>query len=114
MKYDIMSLAHRVARRMRALDKRSYHELFAIALKVEHMKKRLISVLDINWLMANHPEVNLSLITALHKSNRFFITGGYYLSVEPYVKPQSEEEINYAIGVMIGSEIKSGIKPKLD
>lgn len=116
MKDDIMSLAHRVARRMRALDKRNYKILFALALalKVEHMKKRLITVLDINWLKEFYPEVDLTLITTLHKSDRFFITGGYYLSIEPYVKPQSEEQINYGIGVMIESEIKSGIKPKLD
>lgn len=121
MKYDqkiqcarIMSQAHRVARRMRALDTRNYKELFALALKVEHMKKRLITIIDINWLMANHPDVDLSLVTTLHKSDRFFITGGYYLTVEPYVKPQTDEQINYAIGVMIESEIKSGIKPRLD
>ncbi len=114
MKYDIMSLAHRVARRMRAWDNRNYRELLSLALKVEHMKTRLITVLDINWLMANHPDVDLTLVTTLYKTDRFVITGGYYLTVEPYVKPQSEEQINYGIGVMIESEIKSGIKPNLD
>ncbi len=110
MKYDIMSLAHRVARRMRALDNRNYKVLFALALKVEHMKKRLITVIDINWLKEFYPEVDLKLVTTLHKSDRFFITGGYYITVEPYVKPQSNEQINYGIGVMIESEIKSGNK----
>ncbi len=114
MKYDIMSMAHRVVRRMRAADKRNYKELFALALKVEHMKNRFITVLDINWLKANYPDVDLSLVTTLYASDRFIITGGYYLTIEPYVKPQSEEQINYGIGVMIESEIKSGIKPKLD
>ena len=52
MKYDIMSMAHRVTRRMKALDSRNHKVLFALALKVEHMKKRLITVIDINWLKA--------------------------------------------------------------
>ena len=121
MKFDqkiqcarIMSLAHKVARRMKALDSRNYKVLFALALKVEHMKKRLITVIDINWLMANHPDVDLKLVTRLHRSDRFIITGGYYLSIEHYVSPRTEQEDNYCIGVMIESEYKSGIKPKLD
>ena len=114
MKYDIMSLAHKVARRLRAQDNRSYKELLSLALKVEHRKARLITIADINWLKEFYPEVDLTLVTTLHKSDRFVIKGGYYLSIEPYVKPQSEEQINYGIGVMIESEIKSGIKPKLD
>ncbi len=107
-------MAHRVARRMQALDKRNYRQLPSLALKVEHMKKRLITVMDINWLMANHPEVDLTLVTRLHKSDRFVITGGYYLTIQHYVRPRTEEEDTYCIGVMIESEIKSGIKPKLD
>ena len=121
MKFDqkiqcahIMSLAHKVARRMKALDNRNYKVLFALALKVEHMKNRFITVIDINWLKAFYPEVDLTLVTTLYASDRFIITGGYYLSIEPYVKPQTEEQINYGIGIMIESEIKSGIKPNLD
>lgn len=107
-------MAHRVARRMRAFDKRHYRELLSLALKVEHMKTRLITVIDINWLKAFYPEVDLTLVTTLYASDRFIITGGYCLSIEPYVKPQSEEQINYGIGVMIESEIKSGNKIILD
>ena len=121
MKYDqkiqcakIMSLAHKVARRMRALDNRNYKVLFALALKVEHMKKRLITVIDINWLKAFYPEVDLTLVRSLHASDRFIITGGYYITLEHYVRPRTEQEDNYCIGVMIESEIKNGIKPNLD
>ena len=111
MKYDIMSRSHRIAKRMPA---GTYRERLSLALKVEHMKAREITVLDINWLMANYPKVNLSLVRSLHKTDRFVITGWYYLSIEHYVKPQSNEQINYAIGIMIESEIKSGITPNLD
>ena len=114
MKYDIMSLAHRVARRMKALDSRNYKVLFALALKVEHMKKRCITVIDINWLMANHPDVDLKLVTTLHASDRFIITGGYYLTIQHYVRPRTEREDNYCIGIMIESEIKTGLKINLD
>ena len=111
---QIMTLAHRVARRLRAQDKRSYKELLSLALKVEHMKKRLITVIDINWLMTNHPEVNLTLVTTLYKSDRFIITGGYYLTIEHYVRLRTEQEDDYCIGVMIESERKSGNKITLD
>ena len=112
MKYDIMSRSHRIAKRLPETS--TYRERLSLALKVEHMKKRLITVIDINWLMSNHPQVDLSLVRTLNKSDRFFITGGYYLSIEHWVKPQTEEQINYGIGVMIKSEIKSGIQTKLD
>ncbi len=112
MKYDIMSRSHRIAKRLPATS--TYRERLSLALKIGHMRKRLITVIEINWLMANYPQVDLSLIRTLNKSDRFYITGGYYLSIEHYVKPQSEKQINYAIGVMIESEIKSGIQTKLD
>ena len=111
MKYDIMSRSHRIAKRMPA---GTYREKLSLALKVEHMRKRLITIVDINWLMANYPQVDLSLVRTLSKTDRFYITGGYYLSIQHYVKPQSNEQINYAIGIMIESEIKSGITPNLD
>ncbi len=112
--FNIMSMAHRVARRMRAADKRNYRELFSLALKVEHMKTRLITVIDINWLKEFYPEVDLTLVTTLYASDRFIITGGYYLTIQHYVRPRTEEEDNYCIGVMIESEIKSGNKIILD
>ena len=111
MKYDIMSRSHRIAKRMPA---GTYREKLSLALKVEHMRKRLITIVDINWLMANYPQVDLSLVRTLNKSDRFYITGGYYIGIQHYIKPQTEEQINYAIGVMIESEIKSGIQTKLD
>jgi hypothetical protein len=64
--------------------------------------------------MSNYPKVDLSLVRTLHKSDVFVITGGYYIGIQHYVEPQTEAQINYAIGVMIESEIKSGIIPKLD
>ena len=112
MKYDIMSMSHRIAKRLPETS--TYRERLSLALKVEHMTKRLISYVEINWLIQNYPEVDLSLVRTLNKSDRFYITGGYYLSVEHWVKPQTEEQINYGIGVMIESEIKSGIQTKLD
>ena len=112
MKYDIMSMSHRIAKRLPETS--TYRERLSLALKIGHMRKRLITVIDINWLIANYKHVDLSLVRTLSKSDRFFITGGYYLSVAHYVKPQTEEQINYGIGVMIESEIKSGIQTKLD
>lgn len=111
MKYDMMSKAHRIAKQLQV---GNYKERLSIALKVEHLRKRLITVIDINWLMENYPEVDLSLVRTLFKSDRFHTTGGYYLAVEHYIKPQTEEQINYGIGVMIQSERKSNHKITLD
>ncbi len=112
MKYDIMSMSHRIAKRLSETS--TYRDRLSLALKVEHMKLRLISYVEINWLIHNYPEVDLSLVRTLSKSDRFIITGGYCLSIEHWVKPQTEDQINYGIGVMIESEIKSGIQTKLD
>ena len=78
------------------------------------MKTRLITVIDINWLKAFYPEVDLTLVRTLHKTDVFVIKGWYYLTIDHYVRPRTEEEDNYCIGVMIESERKTGIKPKLD
>jgi hypothetical protein len=112
MKYDIMSMSHRIAKRLPETS--TYRERLSLALKVEHMKLRLISYVEINWLIQNHPHVDLSLVRTLSKSDRFIITGGYYLTIEHFVEPQTEAQINYGIGVMIESEIKSGNKITLD
>ena len=112
MKYDIMSMSHRISKRLPETS--TYRERLSLALKIGHMRKRLITVIDINWLIANYKHVDLSLVRTLNKADRFCIAGGYYLSVEHCVQPQSEEQINYGIGVMIESEIKSGIQTKLD
>ena len=115
MKYDIMSRSHRIAKDLLFYGNRSsYKKRLSLALKVEHLRKRLITVLDINWLMENYPQVNLSLIKRLHKYDSFIITVGYYLSVEHYVEPKNEEQINYGIGVMIESEKRSRNKITLD
>ena len=115
MKYDMMSKAHRIAKDLLFYGNRSsYMQRLSLALKVEHMRRRTITVIDINWLMQNYPEVDLSLVKRMHKYDRFIVTGGYYLSIEPHVRPQSEEQINYGIGVMIESEKKSGNKITLD
>lgn len=111
MEYDTMSKALRLAKR---LPTGTYRQRLSLALKVEHLRNRLITVIDINWLKLYYPHVNLSLIRTLYKSDRFVITGGYYLSIEHYVRPRTEQEDNYCIGIMIQSEINSGINPKLD
>ena len=120
MKYDIMSLAHRTTKQLKSSgDSRKYKELFAIALKIHHIKSRVCNLSDLNWLMNFYPTkyIDLSLLTSLSVSDRYLITGSirnaYDLIIEHYVRPRTETEDNKMIGVMIESEIKSGIKINL-
>ncbi len=122
MKYDIMSLAHRKAKDMEYYygDTRPYRECLSIALKVRHMMKRKITLIDVNWLMNNYNSkyVDLSLVKSLRKTDKFCLGGSIKnhidLSITPYVRPRTESEDNKMIGVMIASELKSGIKLNLD
>ncbi len=122
MKYDIMSLSHREAKALRYFgDKRSYKELLSVSLKVRHMMKRTITVIDINWLMSNYPTRNIDIsehVKSLHISKRFELSGSIKndidLEISRYVRPRTESEDNHMIGVMIESEIKSGHRVNID
>ncbi len=120
-KYDIMSMAHRKAKDLQIFgDKRSYRELLSISLKVRHMMKRTITVLEINWLYGNMRawHIDLSLVKSLHINKQFFITGSVRndadIKINVYVKPKTVEQDEALIGALIASEIKSGIQVNLD
>ena len=83
--------------------------------------KRTITVIDINFLMNAYPTKNIDMsehIKSLHMSKRFKLSGAIKndidMEITPYVRPRTESEDNTMIGVMIESELKSGIKLKLD
>ncbi|MEE9571973.1 MAG: hypothetical protein V3W20_02870 [Candidatus Neomarinimicrobiota bacterium] len=120
MKKSIWSIkmknAHQMARRISDFNYNSYKENLSIAMKVQHMILRQITLADINWLMnyLGSRFVTLNL-HHLKKTALFEITGGVSeIDVYHYVRPRTDEENEIAIGVMIESERKSGIKVNLD
>lgn len=111
-----MKNAHRMARRISDFNYNSYKENLSIALKVQHMIMRPISLADVNWLMnfIGGDFVTLNL-QHLKQNSLFTITGGVsFIDVEHYVNPRTQNQNEKAIGVMIASEIKSGRKLNLD
>lgn len=111
-----MKNAHRMARVISGINYNSYRENLSIAMKVQHMILRQITLTDVNWLVncLGGKFVNLHL-QHLKKTALFEITGGVSeIDVYHYVRPRTGAEDNKAIGVMIESEIKSNIKLNLD
>ena len=105
-----------MARRISDFNYNSYKENLSIAMKVQHMLDRQITLADINWLMnyLGSRFVTLNL-QHLKQDALFEITGGVsFIDVNHYVKPRTQEQDVKAIGVMIASEIKSGRKLNLD
>lgn len=111
-----MKNAHRMARRLSGSNYNIYRENHSMALRVQHMLLRAITMADINWLMnyLGSGFVTLNL-RHLYKTDLFTITGGVSeIDVYHYVKPRTEAQDTKAMGVMIESEIKSGRKLNLD